>query len=150
MQRRGISLSIRALKHARRQHIVAQGRRFATKRQQRVVAAMRSEEERQDKRSPLESSPSGILPVKEAKPDFTKISSTENFNGVHLDVLSEKSTSQEQQQQQQQEISIPIDVKTLYEPSIHLPDKPDFNDPSLCYEAATPLSEELIKLMALS
>mmetsp|Transcript_5098 Transcript_5098/g.7300 ORF Transcript_5098/g.7300 Transcript_5098/m.7300 type:complete len:615 (+) Transcript_5098:161-2005(+) len=45
--------------------------------------------------------------------------------------------------------TVAIDVKTLYEPNMHLPDKPDFNDPSLGYEVATPLSEELIRIIAL-
>lgn len=48
------------------------------------------------------------------------------------------------------EVIIPIDVKTLYDPKIHLSDKPDFNDPSLGYEVSTPLSDELIKLIALA
>jgi hypothetical protein len=50
----------------------------------------------------------------------------------------------------EKEVIIPIDVKTLYDPKIHLSDKPDFNDPSLGYEVSTPLSEELIKVIALA
>jgi len=49
-----------------------------------------------------------------------------------------------------QQNAVRVDVKTLYDPRIHLPDKPDFNDPSLGYEVSTPLSDELIKLIALA
>lgn len=40
-----------------------------------------------------------------------------------------------------------IDFASMYDPSVHLPDKPDFADPSLNYEPSTPLSDELIKLI---
>ncbi|KAL9181235.1 hypothetical protein ACHAXT_010040 [Thalassiosira profunda] len=39
-----------------------------------------------------------------------------------------------------------LDMASMYEPSIHLPDKPNFNSPAnrLKYEAGTPLTDELI------
>ena len=39
-----------------------------------------------------------------------------------------------------------LDMASMYEPSIHLPDKPDFNSPAnrIKYEAGTPMTDELI------
>jgi len=37
-----------------------------------------------------------------------------------------------------------IDRSSMFEPDIHLPDKPNFNDKKLNYEESTPLSNELI------
>jgi len=59
-------------------------------------------------------------------------------------------TFQQDNNDTKDEVTISIDVKTLFDPKIHLSDKPDFNDPSLGYEVSTPLSDELIKLIALA
>ena len=59
-------------------------------------------------------------------------------------------TLQQDKNDTKDEVTISIDVKTLFDPKIHLSDKPDFNDPSLGYEVSTPLSDELIKLIALA
>jgi hypothetical protein len=59
-------------------------------------------------------------------------------------------TFQQDRNDAKDEVTISIDVKTLFDPKIHLSDKPDFNDPSLGYEVSTPLSDELIKLIALA
>ena len=45
--------------------------------------------------------------------------------------------------------SISVNNEDLYDPDIHLPDKPDFMDRSLNYEESTPLSDQLIKLIGL-
>eukprot|EP00978_Attheya_sp_CCMP212_P049700 scaffold698377_cov67-Attheya_sp.AAC.1 len=38
-----------------------------------------------------------------------------------------------------------IDFHTLYDPQVHLPDKPHFGNPALRYEPATPLGDELLQ-----
>jgi len=38
----------------------------------------------------------------------------------------------------------------MYDPQIHLPNKPDFNDPNLRYEAGTPLGDELMRYVGAS
>ena len=41
-----------------------------------------------------------------------------------------------------------IDLSSMYDPAIHLPDVPDFNDPKKGFEVATPLGNELMKYIA--
>jgi hypothetical protein len=38
-----------------------------------------------------------------------------------------------------------IDLSSMFDPNIHLPDIPDFNDPNQGYEVATPLGTDLMK-----
>jgi hypothetical protein len=100
--------------------------------------------------------------LKQTAADFTKLSLSnknggdENRNngssGLIMPDGSDVLRSSPQapaQAQDDHELTVPIDTKTLYDPNFHLPDKPDFNDPTLGYEAATPLSDELIQLIAL-
>ena len=43
---------------------------------------------------------------------------------------------------------IMIDPSSMYNPTIHLPNKPNFNDPKLNYEPSTKLGEEIMKYIA--
>lgn len=43
-----------------------------------------------------------------------------------------------------------VDQTTMYDPTIHLPNKPNFNNPKLNYEPGTKLGEELMKVIAIN
>jgi len=73
------------------------------------------------------------------KADFSKLSSNNRNNGLLALEQTDKPDDQ----------TISMDIKSLYNPEIHLTDKPDFNDPALDYEPGTPLSEELIQVIGL-
>ena len=40
-----------------------------------------------------------------------------------------------------------LDLSTLYDPSIHLPDRPDFASPEGNYEPGTPLADDLVRII---
>jgi len=45
---------------------------------------------------------------------------------------------------------VALDIASMYDPQIHLPHKPDFNDPNAGYEVGTPLGDELMRYVGVS